>query len=113
MKVSMVKPSLKRGVAESLMQKPAARIGLMLERMALVVEIPPALNPTFTMPDKHNHSGKSVSRKSVLSHGNFKHTAKPARLKAVLGAYGLKRADYERVRSLVFKDLGKVPVHAR
>jgi hypothetical protein len=76
-------------------------------------KFPSALNPAFTMPDKNNHSEKSMSRKSVPSNGSFKHTAKPAKLKAVLGAYGLKHADYERVRSLVFKDLEKAPAHAR
>ena len=85
----------------------------MLERLPLVVEIHVSAQSNLTMPDKSNHSEKSMSRKSVLGHGSFKHTAKPAELKAVLGAYGLKRADYERVRSLVFKDLEKVPAHAR
>jgi hypothetical protein len=65
------------------------------------------------MPDKPSHSEKSAVQKPAGGHGNFKHKTKPAKLSAVLVAYGMKHADYERVRNLVFKDLEKVPAHAR
>ena len=65
------------------------------------------------MADKHHHTERSAGHKPAPGHGNFKHMAKPADLKAVLGAYGMKHADLERVRSLVFKDLAKVPAHGR
>lgn len=65
------------------------------------------------MSDKPSLSQRNVGQKPAGGHGNFKHKTKPANLKAVLVAYGMKHADYERVRSLVFKDLEKVPAHAR
>jgi hypothetical protein len=65
------------------------------------------------MSYKPSHSEKCAGQKTAGGHGNFKHKTKPANLKAVLVAYGMKHADYERVRSLVFKDLAKVPAHAR
>ena len=63
------------------------------------------------MSGKHDHSQRTSDRKPGSGHGAFKHTAKPAPLKSVLGAYGLKHADYERVKGLVFSDLNKF--HAR
>ena len=65
------------------------------------------------MPDKHNNAARSTSHKPGSGHGSFKHRAKPANLRAVLDAYGLKRADYERVRNLVSKDLEKTAAHGR
>ena len=50
---------------------------------------------------------------AAKSHGNFKHVAKGTTLKTVLGTYGLKRSDYERVRELVGTQLSKVPAHGR
>ena len=61
--------------------------------------------------EKTHHRERST--KAIPGHGNFKHTAKPASLKAILGAYGLKQADYERVKELVTSDLSRATVHAR
>ena len=64
------------------------------------------------MPGKHRPSERSGGHKPS-SHGHFKHTAKPATLKEVLRAYGLKHSDYLQVRELVQNDLRKVPAHGR
>jgi hypothetical protein len=64
------------------------------------------------MADKHNHSDRSTGHKPS-GHGHFKYTVKPASLKQVLAAYGLKQSDYLRIRELVQRDLHKETAHAR
>ena len=64
------------------------------------------------MPGKHHPSERTGGQKPS-GHGHFKHTVKPASLKQVLAAYGLKRSDYLRIRDLVQRDLHKETVHAR
>jgi len=59
------------------------------------------------MAEKHSHRSKGAKP------GGYKHTAKPATLRAVLGAYGLKMTDYKRVEDLVSKHLGKEFAHPR
>lgn len=68
------------------------------------------LNDTFAMSEKRHYPHRSTGHKTVAGHGTFKHTAKGATLKAVLGAYGLSQSDYKRVRDLV---VSKEPAHAR
>jgi hypothetical protein len=65
------------------------------------------------MSKKHQSTERANGQKPSSGHGSFKHTAKPATLKEVLGAYGLKQADYRRVRSIVLSHLHKEPAHAR
>ena len=62
------------------------------------------------MSEKRHHPQRTTGQKPAAGHGAFKHTAKGATLKAVLGAYGLTQSDYKRVRDLV---VGKEPAHAR
>jgi len=64
------------------------------------------------MRGKHHLSERAGGNKSS-SRGHFKYTVKPASLKQVLAAYGMKRSDYLRIRDLVQRDLHKEPVHAR
>jgi hypothetical protein len=64
------------------------------------------------MADKHPQPERTTGHKPA-GHGHFKHTVKPATLKEVLGAYGLKQADYLRVQNLVRGHLAKEPAHAR
>ena len=62
------------------------------------------------MSEKLHHPQRASGSKPVSGHGAFKHTAKGATLKTVLGAYGLSQSDYKRVRELV---AGKETAHAR
>ena len=65
------------------------------------------------MPEKHQSTSRTSGNKAVSGHGNFKHTTQGTTLKTVLGAYGLKNSDYQRVRELVVRRLPKEPAHAR
>jgi hypothetical protein len=62
------------------------------------------------MPEKLPHPQRSSVQKAAGGHGAFKHTARGATLKTVLGAYGLSQSDYKRVRELV---AGKETARAR
>ena len=62
------------------------------------------------MPENRHDTERTSGRKPVPSHGAFKHTAKGATLKDVIGAYGLNHSDLKRVRGLV---AGKGTAHAR
>lgn len=64
------------------------------------------------MADKHPHSDRTPGVKSAGS-GKFKHTAKPASFKSVLGAYGLTEGSYRKVRSFVLSHVDKQPAHAK
>ncbi len=64
------------------------------------------------MPDKQNHSDGSTGHKPS-GRGHFKYTVKPASMKQVLAAYGLKQSDYVRIRELVQRDLKKQHARAR
>lgn len=65
------------------------------------------------MQEKLQKHGRANGQKAAAGHGAFKHSAKPAKLKSVLDAYGLKDSDYTRVRGLVSKHLDKASAHGR
>jgi hypothetical protein len=65
------------------------------------------------MAQKHPSLRRAAGASAGSSHGKFKHKAKGANLKAVLAAYGLKDADYQRVRDLMVSHLPKEPAHGR
>lgn len=64
------------------------------------------------MADKHPPPDRTSGVKSTRN-GKFKHTAKPASFKSVLGAYGLTEGSYRKVRSFVLSHVDKEPAHAK
>lgn len=62
------------------------------------------------MSEKRHYPQHTAGHKPAAGHGAFKHTAKGATLKVVLGTYGLSQSDYKRVRNLV---VGKELAHVR
>lgn len=66
------------------------------------------------MADKHPiTTTRTGSDAKAGKHGSFKHTAKPASVKAALSVYGMTEKSFAEVKEYVFGRLEKKPAHVR